>query len=510
MKKNKISKKIDSFWGISSKGSSIKIEIFAGIATFLAMAYILTVNPNSIIEGGIEDIRWASVFISTAIGAVIGTLLMAFLAKSPLAQASGMGLNSMVGGILGGSFGFAFSFGNAMLLVFISGIAFLILSVIPCGRDKITGKKISLREKIFDVMPNAIKKSITVGIGLFIAFIGFQNASLVQTHPGTMLQFVDLSSSNAWLAPNGLPGVGAAREAMVALFGLIIISILSHYKVKGAVIIGILSSTILSIPLGVSNIDVLLGKTEGISWNIFENFGNYFSFDSSKGGIFFSAFTEGFSFPEGSLMTCVMLVITFAMLDMFDTMGTVVGCATNAGLIDEAGKPINYDKIMMSDSIATCAGSVLGTSTVTTFVESGAGVAEGGKTGLTAFTTAILFAVSIFLLPIFAFIPSSAAASALIYVGVLMMSNVKEVDFKNPLNAVPSFLTIIIMILGYSITKGIGVGLISYVLIYSIKYLIDLIRFAFKKCEKPKWEISIIILFVCALFLIYFLVPTKF
>lgn len=499
--KKSFGKKLDNFWGIKQSGSSFKVEIFAGLATFLAMAYILTVNPNSILWAGTADVRWSSVFIATAIGAVIGTLLMAFLSKMPLAQASGMGLNSMVGSIVGGAYGFAFSFGNAMLLILISGVIFLLLSVVPGGKNKETGKIISLREVIFDGMPKAIRTAITVGIGLFIAFIGFQNAGLVQDNPYTLVQFVDFTAEGAWA-----PG-GAGMQAVVALFGLFVIALLAHFKVKGAVIIGIIAATGLAIPLGVANFDILLGKTEGVTWNVVENFKNFFSMNPDKGGVFFSAFTEGTEFPAGSLMTCIMLVITFAMIDMFDTMGTVVGCTTNAGLIDETGKPLNYSKIMLSDSIATCTGAVLGTSTVTTFVESGAGVAEGGRTGFTALITAILFALSIFLLPLFAFIPSAAAASALIYVGVLMMSNVKNIDFDDPINAVPSFLTIIIMISGYSITEGIGVGVIAFVVIASIKYLVNIIKFWCKKGEKPQWEVSIVALVVTALFLVYFLVP---
>ena len=299
-------------------------------------------------------------------------------------------------------------------------------------------------------------------------------------------------------------------NAIAALFGLLVIAVLAYYKVKGAVIIGILSATILSIPFGVVDFDILLGKTPGVTWNIFENFKTFFSMNSDKGGVFFSSFTEGFDLSKGSLMTCVMLLITIAMIDMFDTMGTVVGCTTNTGLIDESGKPLNYDKIMISDSVATCTGALLGTSTVTTFVESGAGVAEGGKTGLTALVTAILFALSILVLPLFAFIPSSAAASALISVGVVMMSNVRNIDFDDPTNAVPAFLTIIIMLLGYSITKGIGMGIISYVFIAVIKYVVEVIKHSIGKGEKPKWEVSVVALIVTALFLVYFLVPVMY
>ena len=497
--KKKFSKKLDDFFGIKKSGSEIKIEIFAGLATFLAMAYILTVNPNNILFGGQSDPRWSSVFIATALGAGIGTLLMALFAKMPLAQAPGMGLNATIGGVIGGTLGFSYSFGNAMMIVLISGLIFLMLSLMPAGKDKM-GRKISVREKIFDGMPKEIRNAIPVGIGLFIALIGMKNANIVVSNKWTLLQLVDLTDKANWVS-NGI-----ARNAVVALFGLMVISILSHYKVKGSVILGILSATLLALPLGVTNIDILLGKTDGITWSFLDSFKNFFSMNPEKGGIFLSCFTEGFIFPKGSLMTTVMLVMTFLMIDMFDTMGTIVGCCCNAKLVDKEGKPKNYDKIMNSDSIATVSGALLGTSTVTTFVESGAGVAEGGKTGLTALVVALLFFASIFLLPIFAFIPSAAVSSALIYVGVLMMSNIKNIDFNNIRYAVPAFLTIVMMPLTYSITNGIGIGIISYFIINIIIYLID----KFRKVENNKLNISIVTFIITILFLIYFLVPTVF
>lgn len=498
---NKLSHKLDDFFGVKKSGSKVNIEICAGIATFLAMAYILVVNPNNILWGGTSDIRWASVFIATALGAVIGTLLMAFLSKMPLAQASGMGLNATVGGVIGGSLGFTFSYGNAMMLVFISGLIFLFLSLVP-SRKKVDGKRVSLRELIFDGMPECIRKSIPVGIGLFIAFIGLQNAGLVGTNQFTIIQLVDFNNPENWVLG------GICCKAVVALFGLIVIGILSHFKVKGSVVIGIISATILAIPLKVADVSILTGKVDGITWAFWENFANFFSMNPDKGGIFFSLFTDGVNMPANSLMTCVMLIITFAMIDMFDTMGTVVGCCSNANLLDKKGKPLNYDKIMYSDSIATCTGAMLGTSTVTTFVESGAGIAEGGKTGLTALVTAILFFLAIFLLPIFAFIPSAAAASALIYVGVLMMKGVVDINFKDVKYSIPSFLTIIMMPLAYSITKGIGMGVIAFVLINFITYVIEAFKYMNnEECDKPKWEISSVLFIVFILFMIYFLVP---
>ena len=490
--------KLDKFFGIKERKSTHKTEIFAGISTFLAMAYILVVNPNNILWQGTADPRFTSVFIATSLGAFIGTLLMALIAKMPLAQAPGMGLNALVGTIIGGSMGFAFSYGNAMLFVFISGILFLLLSFISVGKKK-DGSRISLREKIFDGVPKPIRQSIAVAIGLFIAFIGLQNASIIMSNDFTLVQLVDFNNPAMWTLG------GPCCMAIVAIFGLLVITILSHYKVKGAVIIGILAATILAIPLQVADLDILLGNAEGISWKFWENIANFFG----NNDVFLSMFNEGFNLPEGSLLTSIMIVISFSMIDMFDTMGTVIGCCKNANLVDKDEKPLNYGKIMYADSTATIAGSMLGTSTVTTFVESGIGVAAGGKTGLTALTTAILFLLSIFLLPLFAFIPSAAAASALIYVGAVMVQNVVDIDFKNIKNAVPSFVTIVIMLLSYSITDGIGMGILTFTIIDFIIYIIDLIRYKNKKTEdKPKLEVTWITFIIFILFLIYFFVPT--
>lgn len=505
--KKSFKQKVDDFFGISKYGSSFKVEIIAGIATFLAMAYILTVNPNNILWDGTDDVRWASVFIATAFGAVIGTLLMAFLAKMPLAQAPGLGLNSaigtLVGGAAAGAAGYVFPLGTALLLVLISGFVFMLLSIIPCGKDKVTGRMISLRERIFDGVPESIRIAIPVGIGLFIAFIGLQNSNIIVDNPFTLVSLVNFGDPT--LYANG----GPACKALVCIFGLIIIAILSHYKFKGAVIFGILAATVLGIPLGVTNFDIILGKADGITWRFWENFGNYFCMDPDKGGVFLAVFIEGFQGLNGEIaMTCIVTIISFCMIDMFDTMGTVVGCCTNANLLDENGKPLNYAKIMHSDSIATCVGAMIGTSTVTTFVESGVGVAAGGKTGFTALVTACLFFLSIFILPIFAFIPTAAASCALVYVGVLMMGSVTNIDFKSIKSAVPAFLTIILMPLAYSITTGIGVGIIAYVAISVILYVVELVKYLVSKDEnkeKPKFEISIVMLVIFGLFLLYFL-----
>ncbi|MBE7087305.1 MAG: NCS2 family permease [Clostridiales bacterium] len=505
--------KFDSFFGITKSGSNIRTEIIAGIVTFLAMAYILVVNPQAILSQNTTIMDTSSIFLATALGAVVGTLLMAFLAKLPLAQASGMGLNYTVGALFGGSLGFAVSYGNAMLLVLISGLLFLALSVIRV-------KGVAIRELIFDGIPECVRGAISVGIGLFIAFIGMQNAGLIVSPgfpilgdaiqmgenvilpyityiPGTL---VDLVQFNNFADPY------VASGAVVCLIGFLSIAILEHFKVKGSVIIGILIATLVGIPFGVTT-------WSGESWAFWENFGKFFSFDPANGGAFGAAFTEGFTWAEGAkIMPIIMTIITFCMIDMFDTMGTVVGCCTPAGLIDQKGKPLNYNKIMISDSVATCAGACFGTSTVTTFVESGAGVAAGGKTGLTALTTAILFALSILLFPLIASIPGPAAASALLYVGCLMLKGIKNVKIDGVKNYVPAFLTIAMMPLAYSITDGIGFGILSYVIIDLVCYLISTIKYAFTKKEedKPVWDLHVVTIIVAVLFLVYFFVPTTF
>ena len=483
------------------KNTSIRTELVAGVVTFLAMAYILTVNPNQIVGSGSQ--YWAAVFMATALGAVIGTLLMAFVAKMPLAQASGMGLNSMLGGIIGGwgGYGAAFTIGQAFMLVLISGLLFLCLSFIKV-------KEKTFRELVFDGMPAAVRSAISVGIGLFIAYIGFQNAGIIVHNGYTQVGFVDFTNWGDQVVNALVPPSEAAKTAVVAFAGLFFIAILDKLHVKGSVIFGIIGATIVGIPLGVTNLSILAGQGD-ISWKFWENFGDYFAGENSVFLSFANVFTEGISPAGVSIFTVVMIIITMCMIDMFDTMGTIVGCCGgNRILSDEDNKPHNYGKIMLSDAVATCAGAMLGTSTVTTFVESGAGVSAGGRTGLTAFTTACLFFLSMFALPLFATIPSAAAASALIYVGVLMMkNNIQSIDFTNSINATSAFLTIVVMVLSYSITKGIGIGLLSYTVMSVMAYLIDLVKYLVKKQEKPEWNVSVVAIVVSILFLVYFFVP---
>lgn len=487
------------------KQTTVKTEIVAGIVTFLAMAYILTVNPAQILVGA-DQAYWPSVFIATALGAIIGTLLMAFYAKMPLAQASGMGLNSLLGGLVAiwaaGTYGVVFSLGQAFMMVLISGLIFLALSLI-----KIKGK--TFRELVFDGMPTAVRSAISIGIGLFIAYIGFQNAGIIVHNAYTQVGFVDFTNWGEQVVNVGNPPAFAAKTAVVAFAGLFLIAVLDKLKVKGSIIFGIIGATIIGIPLGVTNLSILAGDG-AISWKFWENFANFFTGEKTVFASFTSVFTEGLVPEGGSVFTVIMVIITMCMIDMFDTMGTIVGCCGgNRILSDENDKPYNYGKIMLSDAIATCSGAVLGTSTVTTFVESGAGVSAGGRTGLTSFSTACMFFLSLFALPVFAAIPSAAAASALIYVGVLMMkNNFKSVDFSNAVNAVAAFLTIVVMALSYSITKGIGVGLIAYTAMSILAYVVEAIKYAIDKKEKPVWGLSAVAIVVTILFCIYFFIPT--
>ncbi|MBR5119820.1 MAG: NCS2 family permease [Clostridia bacterium] len=491
-----------------AKQTSIKTEIVAGIVTFLAMAYILTVNPAQILVSPDLGAYWPSVFIATAFGAIIGTLLMAFFAKMPLAQASGMGLNSLLGGLVAlwaaDTYGVRFSLGQAFMMVLISGILFLILTLV-----KINGK--SFRELVFDGMPTPIKSSISIGIGLFITYIGFQNAGIIVQNDYTQVGLVDFTNWGEQIVNDGNPASFAAKTAIVALIGLFLISVLDKLNVKGSIIIGIVVATIVGIPFGVTDLSVLAGEG-GISWKFWENFANFFAGENSVFLSFIDVFKTGLVPEGGSVFTVIMVIITMCMIDMFDTMGTIVCCCGgNRILSDENNKPYNYDKIMISDSIATCAGAVLGTSTVTTFVESGAGVSAGGRTGLTSFTTAVMFFLAMFAMPVFAVIPGAATAAALIYVGVLMMkNNLKSVDMNDAIGATSAFLTIVVMLLSYSITKGIGIGLVAYTAMSVVAYLINVVKYAINKKEKPEWKVSVVALIVTLLFCVYFFVPVAF
>lgn len=438
---------MENFFKIKEHGSTVKTEIIAGLTTFFAMAYIIFVNPNQVtgFTEGLGQI-WNAVYVASILAAVIGTLLMALYAKMPFAQACGMGLNSFffVSFILpqvisGGDAVQGYQAG--LVIILISGIIFLILSL--------TGA----RQYIAKAMPECLKKAIPAGIGLFIAYIGFQNVGIIQANQYTLTQFVDIHG-----AINGEGGISTVLPALLALLGFIIIAILSKKKVSGAVIIGIVVTTVLYY-IFTGTVPAFDLTQIGQSFKDFAAVGLAGVF---KGSSWAHAFSPQF---VGGVFSAIMYIITFCLVDMFDTIGTLYGTASQAELLDENGDPENLDKCMACDSIATVSGAVLGTSTCTTFVESAAGVAAGGRTGLTSLVVAICFAICLFLSPLASIVPGCATAPALIYVGVLMLGNFKKVDMDDIASAAPAFLTLIMMPLTYSIANGIGIGSIAYTLI---------------------------------------------
>ena len=436
---------MDKFFKITERGSNVKTEIIAGLTTFFAMAYIIVVNPNQIVGfsfdvPGVGKI-WNAVYIASIIAAVIGTLLYAFYAKLPFAQACGMGLNSFFFTsfvlpqiISGGDVIKGYQAG--LVIILLSGVVFMILSI--------TG----LRSYIAKAMPECIKKAISAGIGLFIAFIGFQNVGIIQANQYTLVQFVKINGA-AWkdIAP-----------AIIALLGFIIIAVLAKLKVKGAVLIGIGATTVI----------YYLATWQVPSFDLsaiaqpFKDFA-----EIGITGVFKAeSWTNAFGGEMiGGIFSVIMLIVTFCLVDMFDTIGTLYGTASEADMLDENGDPIDIDKSMVCDSVATFSGAVCGTSTVTTFVECASGVAAGGRTGLTSLVTSICFAICLFLSPLASIVPAAATAPALIYVGVLMLKNFSKVDMTDMRSAVPAFLTLVMMPLTYSIANGIGIGAMAYVLI---------------------------------------------
>lgn len=458
---------MDNFFEISKRNSTVRAEIIGGLTTFFAMAYIVFVNPNQVAAGGASGWLvgegadaavigqiWNSVYIASILAAVVGTFMMAFYAKMPFAQACGMGLNAFfcscfISGAFFAGTDLITGYHSGMVIIFISGIVFMILSV--------TGA----RTYIASAMPENIKKAIPAGIGMFIAFIGFQNAGIIQTNQYTISQFVDIHG--ALTDPE--QGFTAIAPALTALIGFIIIGILAKRNVKGSVIIGIIVSTfIYYIFMGqVPSLDL---SHIGQSFKDFSAIGITGLFDGEGWKAAFSGA------HIGNVFNAVILVITFLLVDMFDTLGTLYGTAAEANMIDENGDPHNVGKCMTSDSVATVAGAVFGTSTCTTFVESASGVAAGARTGLASLVTGICFAVCLLFSPLAAIIPSAATAPALIYVGVLMVKNMTKVDMEDMRSAIPAFLILIMMPLTYSIANGIGIGSIAYVLLtlFSGKY----------------------------------------
>ncbi|MCD8293998.1 MAG: NCS2 family permease [Clostridia bacterium] len=452
-------KKMDNYFGITKSGSSYRVEVIAGLTTFMAMVYILMVNSEmfeTIIPG--TENAYGAAYIATAIGAIAGTLLMAFLAKMPLAQASGMGVNAFICYTLclspefGGT---GLSYANAMVFTLLDGVIFLILTA--------TG----LRKTIFRAIPAGVRAAIPVGIGLFIAYIGCYDAGIIVSgSPFTTFVSFNVTVSDYEFS--------ASIGALVALLGVVAIAVMSHKKVKGAVLWGLLGSAVLYYIL--NGIAYACGDAGSaamfadITWanplDAFKAWGT-----SSVGQVF----ANGFNFSSylaidgnnGASLALVLITsaLSLCMIDMFDTIGTLYGACAKGNLLDEEGTPIRMERMMLADSIATCVGAIAGTSTVTTFVESSSGVAAGGKTGFTALIVGVCFIIAMFLSPIAEVIPSAATATALIWVGVLMMTNVTKINWEGAADAVVAFLTIIVMLLGYSIAKGIGIGIIASILV---------------------------------------------
>ncbi|MCB7088435.1 NCS2 family permease [Enterocloster bolteae] len=433
---------VDRFFQVSQNHSNVRTEVLAGITTFITIAYILILNPqilsdpyvimgDAVMAGKIAN----GVFIGTCIGAFIGTILCALYAKVPFAQAPGMGLNAFFAYTV--VLGMGYTYGQALVVVFISGIFFIVITAI------------GLREAIIRSIPDAVKTAITPGIGLFITIIGLKNAGIVISNPATLVSLVDFSQ---WKIDGA--DLALMSSALVALAGLVIMGVLHARKIKGSILLGIVAATLLGIPLGVthlSNLDMNIGLK-------FRDFAEVSFMKMDFAGLF-----SGPNMVE-TIFTVTMLVISFSLVNMFDSIGTLLGAAKQSGMIDENGEVIRMKQALMSDAISTAAGAMVGTSTVTTVVESSAGIAAGGRTGLTSLVTALMFLGAILFVPIVSIVPAAATAPALIFVGILMLGNIRDVDFGEMTNALPAFCTIVFMPFTYSIANGVAFGLITYCL----------------------------------------------
>ena len=400
---------LQKLFGFVPSSMTVKREVIAGITTFLTMAYILAVNPSILSDAGMDK---GAVFTATVISSVLATLVMAMYAKLPFALAPGMGLNAFFAYTVVLTMGYSWQF--ALTAVFIEGIIFILLTL--------TG----LRQKIVDSMPLVLRRAISPGIGFFIAFIGLKNAGIVSASPATFVTMGNLHD----------PAV------LLAAFGILLSAVLLIKKVTGALLLGILVTTVLGIPLGVTHFSSVLDVPPSIAPIVMKfEWHNVLSFDMA------------------------ICVLTFLFIDMFDTIGTLLGVSHRAGMVDEKGNIPHLTEAFMADAIGTAAGAMLGTSTVTTYVESASGVNAGGRSGLTSFTTAICFVLALFLAPLFLAIPAQATAPALVLVGVMMMTDVSKLHLGDFADAVPAFVCIALMPLTYSISDGILMGLITYVLL---------------------------------------------
>lgn len=426
----------EKYFKLKSNNTNVKTEVLAGITTFMTMAYILAVNPDILSATGMDK---NAVFSATAISAIVATLVMALWAKLPFALAPGMGLNAFFAFTVVIGMGYSWQF--ALTAVLIEGIIFLFLTAF------------NVREVIVNAIPMNLKHSISAGIGLFIAFIGMQNAGIIVHNEATLVSLGNMGSHSIW----------------IAFFGLIIIGVLLALKVKGALLIGIFASALAGIPLGVTHLPE----------------GNLVSLPPSVAPVAFQ-----FDFSQALSIDMLIVVFTFLFVDMFDTVGTLVGVASKANMIDKDGKLPRVKQALFADAVGTTFGAMMGTSTVTTYVESASGVAEGGRTGLTSLTTAGMFILALFLAPVFLMVPAAATAPALIMVGSFMLSPILKIDFDDYTESIPAFLTIIMMPLAYSIAEGIVFGMLSFV-------ILKVLSGRFK-------DVSIVMYILAALFLLKF------
>lgn len=437
---------LDRFFGISQSGSSMKTEVLAGVTTFIALAYILILNPQYLSHPYIipdyahydpvmHDKIYNGVFIGTCIGAFLGTALCALYARVPYAQAPSTGLTTFFAYTVCLSMGYTYQ--EALVVVFISGMFFIVISIV------------GIREAIVKAIPNSVKSAIPPGIGLFIAILGLKSGGVVVTNDTTLVGLVDFAQ---WQANGG--DISAMMPALLCLLNLGLIGFLAAKKVPGAVVIGILATTIIGIPLGVTQI----GRMNFDVTQPIKDFAEVSLFRLDFAGMF-DASRLGLS---QTILTIIMLVISFSLVNIFDSVGTLLGAAKQARMVDKDGNAIRMKEALMADAISTAAGALIGTSTITTVVESAAGIAAGGRTGMTSLTTAVMFMASMLLAPLVSVIPDAATAPVLIYVGVLMLGNVKEIDFSDMTNAIPAFCTIVFMPFTYSVANGVAIGLIFH------------------------------------------------
>lgn len=403
---------LKKIFGFDPNVTSIRTEIIAGITTFLTMAYILAVNPGIFSAIADQGMPTNAVFTATALAAIVGTLIMAVWAKKPFGLAPGMGLNAFF--VYTVCLGMGYSWQFALTAILIEGIIFILLSICK------------VRELIVDSIPTSMKAAISVGIGLYIAFIGLKSAGVIVHSDATFVTLFDLTD----------------RSGLLALIGIFITGLLVVLNVKGGILWGILVTTLIGIPMGVTQFNGVASVPPSIEPIFFKfEFHNIFTWDM------------------------LIVVFTFLFIDMFDTIGTVVGVSMKAGMVDENGKIDKIGRILMADAVATTVGSCMGASTTTTYIESAAGVGEGGRSGLTALVIACCFALALFLSPLFLAIPAAATGPALVIVGVMMCSSITKIDWNDYSEAIPAFLTMLLMPLCYSISEGIMIGVIVYVIL---------------------------------------------